>query len=103
MEYCLFIHFLSHLPGPFAFYTALENNTFSTTFFRFRGGGKLPPLRAPLNTIRLQQFFRFQGGEEGPSSFSAPGAPFNVLNFQIGIEIPTVRCFHFHRIELREQ
>ena len=41
-----FFLFLSHLPGPLSFYTALENNTiFLQQFFQFRGGGagKLPP------------------------------------------------------------
>ena len=46
MENWLFIHFLSLLPGPLSFYTALENNTiFLQQFFRFRrGGGEASPL-----------------------------------------------------------
>ena len=46
-------HFLSHLPGPLSFYTALENKTiFLQQFLWFRGGGELPPpLRAPMNTL----------------------------------------------------
>ena len=48
MENALFIHFLSHLPGPLSFYTALENNTiFLQQFFRFRGGGISPPSPPP--------------------------------------------------------
>ena len=44
MENWLFIHFLSLLPGPLSFYTALENNTiYLQHFFRFQGEGTLPP------------------------------------------------------------
>ena len=51
MENWLFIHFLSLLPGPLPFYTALENNTiFLQQFFRFRGREASPSssLRAPM-------------------------------------------------------
>ena len=48
----ILIHFLSVLPGPLSFYTALENNTiFLQQFFLFRGGEASPPpspLRAPM-------------------------------------------------------
>ena len=38
-----FFHFLSHLPGPLSFYTALENNTsFLQQFFFGFGGGSFP-------------------------------------------------------------
>ena len=55
MENWLLIHFLSILPGPLSFYTALENNTiFLQQFFRFRGGSfPLPPLRAPMDPEEL--------------------------------------------------
>ena len=45
MENWLFTHFLSLLPGPLSFYTALENNTiYLQQFFRFRGEAyPLPP------------------------------------------------------------
>ena len=45
-------HFLSDLPWPLSFYTALENNTiFLQQFFRFREGESSPlPLWAPLST-----------------------------------------------------
>ena len=53
MENWLFLFFLSNLPGPLSFYTAMENNTiFLQQFFRFRGGGEfrpLPPAGAPAN------------------------------------------------------
>ena len=53
MENWLFIHFLSHLPGPLSFTAPLENNTiFLQQFFRFRGKLLPSPLRAPL----LQNF-----------------------------------------------
>ena len=43
MENYLFIHFLSYLPGPLSFYTALENSTiFIQQFFSVSGGGQLP-------------------------------------------------------------
>ena len=43
MENWLVILFLSHLPGPLSFYTALENYTICLQqFLRFRGGGELP-------------------------------------------------------------
>ena len=39
-----FFYFLSHLPGPLSFYTALENNTiFLQHFFGFGAGGSFPP------------------------------------------------------------
>ena len=44
IENLLFTHFLSILPGPRLFYTALENNTiYLQQLFRFRGRGKLSP------------------------------------------------------------
>ena len=50
MENWLFIHFLSHLPGPWSFYTALENKTiFLQQFFLVSGGGgSFPPAGAPV-------------------------------------------------------
>ena len=46
MKNSFFTHFLSDLPGPLSFYTALENNPiFLQQFFHFLRGGKLPPLR----------------------------------------------------------
>ena len=55
MENGLFILFLSHLPGPLSFYTALENNTIFNNIFFGLGGGSFPPppLQAPL-VIYLQ-------------------------------------------------
>ena len=48
MENWFFTHFLSDLPGPLPFYTALENNTiFYNNFSGFERGFP-PPLRAPL-------------------------------------------------------
>ena len=44
MENWIFVLFLSHLPWPLPFYTALENNTiFYNNFFGFVGGGRFPP------------------------------------------------------------
>ena len=56
MENWLFTHFLSYLPGPLSFYTALENNTiFLQQFFSVSGGGIIPPypLRAALALIHF--------------------------------------------------
>ena len=50
MENWLFTHFLSPLPGPLSFYTALENNTI---FYRFRLGEASDPASAPY--VRMYQ------------------------------------------------
>ena len=55
IENWLFIAFLSNLPGPLSFYTALENKTiFCNNFFGFGGGGELPhpPAGAPAEFTR---------------------------------------------------
>ena len=36
-------HFLSDLPGPLSFSSALDNNHFSTTIFTVSGGGRRSP------------------------------------------------------------
>ena len=49
MDNWLFTNFLSHLPRPLSFSTALKNNTIFLQEFFFRLGGASPlPLRAPL-------------------------------------------------------
>ena len=60
MENWHFIHFLSHLPRPLSFYTALENNTiFLQPFFLFRveGSFPLPPAGAPVVVISLSPIY----------------------------------------------
>ena len=59
MENWLFILFLSHLPGPLSFYTALENNTIFLQQFLGFGGGEastLPPAGAPGLRVTLSTF-----------------------------------------------
>ena len=53
MENGLFIHYLSHFPGPLSFYTALEKTPFFyNNFFGFGWEAfSLPPAGAPGWTI----------------------------------------------------
>ena len=58
MENWLFIHFLSNLPGPLSFYTALEKHHFLQQFFGFRGSSP-PPLPAGAPDI-FEKCFNLQ-------------------------------------------
>ena len=51
MEKRLFIHFLSHLPGPLSLYTALGNKTIFYNNFSVSGGGEASPPPAGAHDI----------------------------------------------------
>ena len=64
-----FIHCLSHLPGPFSFYTALEKKTIFSTIFSV-SYGESSPLPSPAGAPESVWLRKLLGCADSPPNMS---------------------------------